>query len=65
MNLEPKDPLLVVKCAKTLMTMVGDFDLGIQYLKKAFQMSLNDVTGLKAIGKALEDYYEETVICNN
>ncbi|XP_022166150.1 uncharacterized protein LOC111030787 [Myzus persicae] len=63
-NLEPKDPHLVIKCAKKLMTlptMVRDFNLGIQYLKKAFQMSQNDVTVLKAIAKAVEAYYNAEI----
>lgn len=57
--MNPRDPHLVVKCARTFMTlptMVQDFNLGVQYLKKAFQMTQNDVTVLKAIEKAVEAY---------
>lgn len=59
--MEPKDPHIVVKCAKTLMTLptkVRDFNLGKQYLTKAFQMAPNDVTVLKAIEKTVENYKE-------
>ena len=68
MNIGPEDPHLVIKCAKTLMTlptMVRDFNLGIQYLKKAFQMSQNDVTVLKAIAKAVEAYYNAEIVIYN
>lgn len=59
--MEPKDPLIVVNCAKTLMTLpykVCDFNLGKQYLTKAFQMAPNDVTVLKAIENVVENYKE-------
>ncbi|XP_029344439.1 uncharacterized protein LOC100168220 isoform X2 [Acyrthosiphon pisum] len=64
MNIGPKDPHLVVKCAKILMTLPPldrDFNLGVQYLKKAFQMSQNDATVLKAIGKAIESYFFDEI----
>ncbi|XP_060861971.1 uncharacterized protein LOC132939002 [Metopolophium dirhodum] len=64
MNIGPKDPHLVVKCAKTLMTlppMDRDFNLGVQYLIKAFQMSQNDGTVLKAIGQAIESYFFDEI----
>jgi len=57
--MDPKDPHLVVKCARTLMTlpiMVRDFNLGKQYLTKAFEMAPNDVTVLKSIEKTIEVY---------
>lgn len=59
--MEPKDPHIVVKCARTLMTlpiMVRDFDLGKQYLTKALEMAPNDLTVLKAVTKAIEVYKE-------
>lgn len=58
-SMEPKDPLIVVKCAKTLMTlpaMVRDFKLGKQYLTKALEMAPNDITVLKAVSNAVEAY---------
>lgn len=58
-NMEPEDPHLVVKCARTLMTlpiMVRDFNLGKQYLMKAFKMAPNDVTVLKAIENAIKAF---------
>ncbi|XP_022176758.1 uncharacterized protein LOC111038033 isoform X2 [Myzus persicae] len=61
MSMDPKDPHLVVKCARTLMTlpvMVRDFKLGKQYLTKAFEMAPNDVTVLKSIEKTVEIYKE-------
>jgi len=57
--MEPKDPHLVVKCAKVIMTlplMVRDFNLGKQYLTKAYEMAPNDITVLKAIEKTVETY---------
>ncbi|XP_001944436.2 uncharacterized protein LOC100160066 [Acyrthosiphon pisum] len=58
-SMDPKDPHLVVKCGRTLMTlpiMVRDFNLGKQYLTKAFDMAPNDVTVLKSIEKTIEVY---------
>ncbi|XP_026806570.1 uncharacterized protein LOC113549459 [Rhopalosiphum maidis] len=58
-SMEPKDPLLVVKCARTIMTlpiMVRDLNLGKQYLTKAYEMAPNDATVLKAIEKTVEVY---------
>lgn len=58
-SMEPKDPHLVVKCAKIIMTlpfMVRDFNLGKQYLTKAYEMAPNDITVLKAIEKTVETY---------
>lgn len=57
--MEPKDPHIVVKCARTLMTlpiMVRDFDLGKLYLTKALEMAPNDLTVLKAVTKTVEVY---------
>jgi len=68
MNIGPKDPHLVVKCAKSLMTlppMYKDINLGVQYLKKAFQMSQNDGTVLKAIGNAIESYFFDEILIYN
>jgi len=68
MNIRPKDPHLVVKCAKTLMTLPPmdiDFNLGVQYLKKAFQISQNDGTVLTAIGKAIESYFFDKIVIYN
>lgn len=65
-NMEPKDPLLVVKCAKTLMTLpsrVRDFNLGKQYLTKALNMAPNDVTVLKAIENAVEALKDVILYC--
>jgi len=68
MQVAPKDPHLVVKYAKiimTLPTMVRDGNLGLQYLKTALQMSQNDVTVLKAIGKTIEAYCYEVILIYN
>jgi len=57
--MDPKDPHLVVKCAKTLMTlpiMVRDFELGKQYLTKAFEIAPNDSTVLQAIQNTIQAY---------
>lgn len=57
--MDPKDPHLIIKCARILMTLptrVRDFDLGKQYLTKAFLMAPNDVTVLKAIENAVQTY---------
>jgi len=57
--MEPKDPHLVVKCARTIMTlpiMVRDFNSGKKYLAKAYEMAPNDATVLKAIEKTVEVY---------
>jgi len=62
--MDPKDPLLVVKCARILMTlpiMVLDFNLGKQCLIKAFEMASNDKTVLKAISEAVNAYYNNIV----
>ncbi|XP_027854457.1 uncharacterized protein LOC114133034 [Aphis gossypii] len=56
---DPKDPLLVVNCARILMTlpiMVRDFNLGKQYLTKAFEMAPNDPTVLRAIENTVQAY---------
>lgn len=61
MNMEPKDPLIVVNCGNILMTLpniVRDFNLGKQYLTKAFSMAPNDITVLNAIEKTVENYKE-------
>ncbi|KAL4131160.1 hypothetical protein QTP88_008504 [Uroleucon formosanum] len=60
-DMDPKDPHLVVKCAKTLMTlpiMVRDFNLGKQYLTKAFEMAPNDATVLQAIENTVQAYQD-------
>jgi hypothetical protein len=57
--MEPKDPLVIVGCAKILMTLpikVRDFDLGKMYLTKAMQMAPNDVAVLNSIEKAITHY---------
>jgi len=57
--MDPKDPHLIVKCAKILMTlpiMVRDFNLGKQYLTKAFEMAPNDGTVLQAIENTVQAY---------
>jgi len=57
--MDPKDPLLVVKCARTIMTlpfMVRDINLGKQYLTKAFNMAPNDVNVLNSIKKTVQVY---------
>jgi len=54
-----KDPLLVVNCARILMTlpiMVCGFNLGKQYLTKAFEMAPNDPTVLRAIENTVQAY---------
>ncbi|XP_026818295.1 uncharacterized protein LOC113557156 isoform X2 [Rhopalosiphum maidis] len=59
-SMDPKDPLLIVKCARILMTlpiMALDFNLGKQCLIKAFEMASNDETVLKAISEAVNAYY--------
>uniref|UniRef100_A0A2S2RAM5 Uncharacterized protein n=1 Tax=Sipha flava TaxID=143950 RepID=A0A2S2RAM5_9HEMI len=58
-SMEPKDPLVIVGCAKILMTLpikVRDFDLGKMYLTKAMQMAPNDVAVLNSIEKAITHY---------
>lgn len=57
--MEPKDPLLLVNCAKTLMTlpaMVRNFNLGKQYLTTALKMAPNDKAVLEAVGKTIQMY---------
>ena len=57
--MDPKDPHLIVKCARTLMTLpiiVRDFNLGKQYLAKAFEMAPNDATVLRAIESTIQSY---------
>ncbi|KAE9524018.1 hypothetical protein AGLY_015665 [Aphis glycines] len=57
--MDPKDPLLVVNCARILMTlpiMVYRFNLGKQYLTKAFEMAPNDPTVLRAIENTFQAY---------
>ncbi|XP_050062676.1 uncharacterized protein LOC114131742 isoform X2 [Aphis gossypii] len=58
-NMDPKDPLLVINCARILMTlpiMVCDFNLGKQYLTKAFEMAPNDPTVLQAIENTVQAF---------
>lgn len=58
-SMDPKDPHLIVKCARTLMTLpiiVRDFNLGKQYLAKAFEMAPNDATVLRAIESTIQSY---------
>ncbi|XP_050062018.1 uncharacterized protein LOC114128803 [Aphis gossypii] len=62
-SMDPKDPLLVVKCARILMTlpnMVLEFNLGKQCLMKAFELAPNDETVLKAISEAVNPYKNNT-----
>lgn len=57
--MEPKDPHLVIKCARTLMTlpfMVRDFKRGKQYLEKALIMAPNDLSVSQAVKKAVKVY---------
>lgn len=64
--MEPKDPLIIVKCAKILITlpfMVRDFKLGIIYLKKAIEMAPNDPTVLCAVIKTFEAYKSIVKLC--
>lgn len=59
MSMDPKDPHMVVKCAKIIMTlprMVRDFKLGKQYLQSAVDMAPNDSTVLSAVAKAIDVY---------
>ncbi|XP_025197325.1 uncharacterized protein LOC112596062 [Melanaphis sacchari] len=58
-HMDPKDPLLVVKCAKVIMTlptMVRDFNLAKQYLTKAFEMAPSDAAVLRAIENTVQAY---------
>ncbi|VVC32848.1 Hypothetical protein CINCED_3A017811 [Cinara cedri] len=60
-SMEPKDPLLIVKCAKTIMTlpvMVRDFNLGKQYLTIALEMAPNDRAVFKAIERTIKQYQQ-------
>lgn len=57
--MEPKDPLIIVKCAKILISlpfMVRDSKMGIIYLKKAIKMAPTDATVLDAVKMAFEAY---------
>lgn len=59
--MEPKDPHIVIKCARTLMTLpakVRDFKLGIQYLENALKMAPNDPSVLRAVTRAAESFKE-------
>lgn len=59
--MEPKDPHIVIKCARTLMTLpakVRDFKLGVQYLEKALRMAPNDPSVLRAVTRAAELFRE-------
>lgn len=61
MSMEPKDPILLVNCAKTIMTlpiMVRDFNLGKQYLTKALKMAPNDKAVFESVGRTIELYQE-------
>lgn len=58
-GMKPKDPLIIIQCARTLMTlpsMVRDLKLGKQYLKDALEMAPNDSSVLHAIKKAIDIY---------
>lgn len=60
-DMDPKDPLLFVNCAKTIMTlpiMVRDFKLGKQYLTKALKMAPNDKAVFEAVEKTIVLYQE-------
>lgn len=57
--MEPKDPLLIVGCARILMTLpikARDFELGKKYLSKAIEMAPNDVAVLSSIEKTIAHY---------
>lgn len=60
-GMKPKDPLIIVQCARTLITlpsMVRNFKLGKQYLKDAVEMAPNDSTVLHAVKKVIDIYNE-------
>lgn len=60
-SMEPKDPHIVIRCARTLMTLpakVRDFKLGVQYLEKALKMAPNDPSVLSAVTRAAESFKE-------
>lgn len=57
--MEPKDPIIVVGCARVLMTLpikVRDFDLGKKYLTKAIEMAPNDVAVISSVEKTIAHY---------
>ncbi|XP_050544978.1 uncharacterized protein LOC126907616 isoform X2 [Daktulosphaira vitifoliae] len=57
MSMKPEDPHIVVKCARTLMTlptMVRDIPLGKEFLNEALQMAPNDISVIKAVTNAIE-----------
>lgn len=59
-SMKPKDPLMIVKCAQTLIHLpyvVRDLKLAKQYLEMALEMAPNDLSVLNAVSKATE-------ICN-
>lgn len=59
--MKPKDPLIIVQCARTLMTLpntVRDIKLGKKYLKSAVEMAPNDSVVLDAVKKAINIYNE-------
>lgn len=65
--MDPRDPLLVVGCAKILIAlpdMVQDFNWVKKYLDKALEMS-QDIIVLKTIGETVEAYYNEIVMIFN
>lgn len=58
-NMKPRDPLLVVKCAQTLMSLpykVRDLKLAKKYLEIALEMAPNDSVVLNAVSRAAEIY---------
>lgn len=60
-GMKPKDPLIIVQCARILMTlpsMVRDLELGKKYLKDAVEMAPYDSTVLNAVKKAIDIYSE-------
>jgi hypothetical protein len=63
----PKDPHIVINCARTLITlpfMVRDLNLGKKYLTKALNMAPNDGSVLKAIEIVVKVYNKLVRFCN-
>jgi len=59
--MDPKDPHLVIKCARILITLpwtVRQLKLGKQYLRKAIDMALDDSSVIFAVTKTVDVYNE-------
>lgn len=58
--MEPEDPLLIVKCAKSLMTLPylnqDNIYLAKQIIAIAVKMGCNDLTVIEAIEESIEIY---------